>query len=144
MSMKLLRADDAKGIESQVGQWLKEGWDLYGPIVTAHKFMIGQWLVQSYSYHEYRLVSALTFSDVERDVLSLQAEGYDLFQFTVGWNGMMLQWMCRATQSEFRYFGTTDSANAPSYNVIERGEPTFRLVPSILAGAPPLVVVDVP
>lgn len=136
MQTMLLRADDAKSMEDQAARQLKMGWDLYGPLITAHKFMIAQWMVQTYPYHEYRLVSALNLSELERDVMSLQADGFDFFHFTQDWNGVMFQWMCRSVSYDSLFGKALNS----TYNIVERSEPTLRLVPNLLAGAPPLVV----
>lgn len=101
--IQLLRADSGTDMERAVNAQLAKGWDLYGPIITGHALVLGQWMVQSYPAHEYRLVCAQTFHELERDVLSLNADGFDFFQTTVEWASMMFQWMCRPVERDLSY-----------------------------------------
>lgn len=136
-AMKLLRADSGTDMEKHVAAELTKGFDLYGPLVTVHRFQLGQWMVESQAHHEYRLVQAKAFHELERDVLSLQAEGFDFFHITTEWKATMFQWMCRAHVYDLRYVESEFSVKAapnlyfpePSLNVVDHVQKLVRMVP---------------
>lgn len=139
--IRILKASSPAEMQGKVDAELAHGFDLYGPLVTGHRRLLAQWVVEGYAYHEYRLVEAFNLESLESGVLSLQSEGFDFYQFTTFWNDLHLQWMCRAKERALRWVDGMTGVSVPaSYNVVERVEPTLHLIPNLLAGAPPLVV----
>lgn len=141
--IEYLHAPDPGTLEQLVNTWVKEGWDLQGALVVRAAFgLIGQQMVRYNASHEYKLVQALTFESLARDLNHLRSDGWDVFQQAVDWNKTLLQWVCRAREHDLRYIEADLSVSLapagtylpePTLNVVERVEPLQRLVPYPLA-----------
>jgi hypothetical protein len=95
MEVELVTGDSVQELEERVQHKLPR-WDLQGTVVVTHRILLGQWMVRKPAGHEYRLIEARNFRELEQQVRSLAAEDWTYWCGTVGWNGRMLQWMRRA------------------------------------------------
>ena len=107
---ELIRASSPDALEMLIHRQLEAGWDLYGPLITSHKFDLAQWVVEVKPELDFRLVTALSFFELRSNVLALNGEGWDFFQGTTHWKGKFLQWMCRNKTTEAGWVTTMASA----------------------------------
>lgn len=111
----------------------KVGWDLYGGIIPTMQYF-GQCLLRTTPLHEYKLVNANDFRTLDQQCDELRMDGFEFYMFTTVWNSVLFQWMCRAKERDLRW------VEQATFNTALQAGPAVRLIPNILAGAPPLMV----
>jgi len=91
----LIRAKDTADLLKQVREQLEAGRDLYSPLFASEYGYLCQWMVESPTVYEYRLIDADELSDLELQVKNLTELGFEFMFNTVLWQGRYLQWMSK-------------------------------------------------
>lgn len=134
MEIELVHGASLPDVVNRSLGWVEKGWDLHGGLIaTADE--VGQWVVRVPGAAEYRMVEAGSLADLRRQVHDLRRDRFELFHWSVTWQGRVYQWMERdplVGMDDLRVVAHETPPNP--LKIVERAMPLV-VFPSLLYGS---------